>query len=80
LTKEYNKLDIELYDFAAKEIFPKLCAKAGFSPTDKVASFDKYSSQNKPGFLLHRLYNQAFFRNVCKIYKKRRAREEVLKN
>jgi Sulfotransferase family len=78
LTREYNQLDIELYDFAVKEIFPKLCAKAGLNPADKVASFDKYSSQNKPGFLLHRLYNQTFFRNVCKIYKKRRAWEEAL--
>jgi len=78
LTREKNKLDLELYDFAVKEIFPKFCAQTGFSATDKVSSFDKYSSELKPGFLLHRLYNQTFFRNVCKVYKKRRAREEAL--
>jgi Sulfotransferase family len=77
MTREKNRLDLELYDFAVKEIFPKFCAQAGFSPTDKVASFDKYSSEIKPGFLLHRLYNQTFFRNVYKVYKKRRAREEA---
>ena len=77
LTREYNQLDTQLYEFAVKEIFPKICAKAGFSPTDKVSSFDKYSSQNRPGFLVHRLYNQTFFRNVCKVYKKRRARAEA---
>ena len=77
MTREYNKLDIELYDFAVKEIFPKICAKAGFSPTDKVSSYDKYSSERRPGFLLARLYNQTFFRNVCKIYQKRRDREKL---
>jgi len=78
MARENNKLDLELYDFAVKEIFPKLCAQSGFSPADKVASFDKYSSELRPGFLLHRLYNQTFFRNVCKVYKRRRAREKAL--
>ncbi len=77
MTREYNKLDIELYDFAVKEIFPKMCALTGFSPTDKVSSFDKYSTELRPGFLIHRLYNQAFFRNVCKVYQKRRNREKT---
>jgi hypothetical protein len=73
MTREMNKLDLELYDFAVKEIFPKFCAQTGFSPTDKVASYDRYSSELHPNFLLHRLYNQTFFRQVCKLYKKRRA-------
>ncbi|MDD5138674.1 MAG: sulfotransferase family 2 domain-containing protein [Verrucomicrobiales bacterium] len=77
MTREYNKLDIELYDFAVKEIFPKMCAQSGFSPADKVASFDKYSTQIRPRFVLFRLYNQAFFRNVCKIYQRRRDREKL---
>ena len=78
MTREKNRLDLELYDFAAKEIFPKFCAQAGCSPTDKVPSFDKYTSELKPGFLFHRLYNQTFFRQVCKVYRKHRAREVVL--
>lgn len=77
LTRKKNKLDLELYAFTVKEIFPKFCAQTGFSPADKVASFDKYTSELQPNFLLHRLYNQTFFRNVCKVYKKRRAREET---
>lgn len=77
MTRERNQLDIDLYDFAVREIFPKLCAQAGFSPTDKVVSFNKYSTQNRPMVLLFQLYNQAFFRNVCKIYRKRRDREKL---
>lgn len=77
MTRERNKLSIELYDFAVREIFPKFCAQAGFSPSDKATSFDRYQSELHPNFLLHRLYNQTFFRNACKVYKKRRAREEA---
>lgn len=75
MTREKNKLDLALYEFAVKEIFPKFCEQTGFSPTGTVSSFDKYHSELQPRFLLHRLYNQAFFRNVCKVYKKRRAHE-----
>lgn len=75
MTREKNQLDLALYDFAVTEIFPKFLKQTGFSLTDKVRSFDKYDNELRPNFLLHRLYNQTFFRNVCKIYKKRRARE-----
>jgi hypothetical protein len=75
MTREKNRLDLALYDFATKEIFPKFLAQTGFSAADKVASFDRYQSEIHPNFLLHRLYNQTFFRNVCKVYKRRRARE-----
>jgi hypothetical protein len=75
MAREKNKLDLALYDFAVKEIFPKFCMQTGFSPTDKVASFDKYTGEIRPNFVLHRLYNQTFYRNVCKVYKKRRVRE-----
>ena len=77
MAREHNRLDIELYDFAVKEIFPKFLAQTGFSATDKVASFDKYQSEMQPNFLLHRFYNQTLFRNVLKVYKKRRARENA---
>lgn len=76
MTREKNCLDLKLYEFAVTEIFPTFCAQTGFSPTDKVASFDKYTSELRPHFLAHRLYNQTFFRNVCKVYKKRRLREK----
>jgi hypothetical protein len=75
MTREKNRLDLELYDFAAKELFPRFCAQTGYAATDRVASFDRYRSEIRPVFLLHRLYNQTLFRNICKLYKKRRARE-----
>jgi hypothetical protein len=67
MIRDHNKLDIELYSFAVTEIFPKLCAKAGFSPTDKVTSFDKYTSEIKWKYLLCHLYNMSFNRQICKI-------------
>ena len=76
MTREKNQLDLALYDFAVREIFPKFCAQAGFSPTDKVASFDRYPSELHPQFLLHRFYNQLFFRQICKLYSRRRKREQ----
>lgn len=77
MAREHNRLDIELYDFAAKEIFPKFLTRTGFSATDKVPSFEKYQSEMQPNFLLHRFYNQTLFRNVLKVYKKRRAHENA---
>jgi len=77
MAREHNRLDIEFYDFAVKEIFPKFLAQTGFAATDKVASFDKYQSELQPNFLLHRFYNQTLFRNVLKVYKRRRAREQA---
>jgi hypothetical protein len=66
MARERNKLDLELYSFAVSEVFPRVCAKAGFRPSDRVASFDKYSSVVKLKFLLHRIYNKGFFREICK--------------
>ena len=77
MTREANRLDLELYDFAVREIFPKFLARTGFSPTNKVGSFDRFTSELQPNFLMHRFYNQTFFRQVCKVYKKRRAREQA---
>jgi len=67
MARDFNKLDLELYGFAANEIFPKLCAQAGFNPSDKVSSYDNYTSEIKLKFLLSRFYNMAFFRQLCKI-------------
>ncbi|MGO9479869.1 MAG: sulfotransferase family 2 domain-containing protein [Limisphaerales bacterium] len=70
MTREYNKLDLELYSFAVNEIFPKLCAKAGLNPTDKVASHDHYTSDLKWKYLLCHFYNQSFYRQICKVRSK----------
>lgn len=70
MAREYNRLDLELYDFAQKDIFPRLCEKTGYRPNDQVTSFDNYSTTVKPGFLMHRIYNKGFFRQLCKrVYK-----------
>jgi hypothetical protein len=62
----YNKLDLELYAFAVNEVFPRLCQKAGFSPSDNVATYDTYTNVIKPRFLAGRYYNK-IYRQVCKI-------------
>ena len=66
MAREYNQLDLELYSFAVNEIFPKLCAKAGFGPADKVVSHDHYTSEIKWKYLLSHFYNMSFYRQVCK--------------
>ncbi|MGO9586017.1 MAG: hypothetical protein ACLP2Y_07475 [Limisphaerales bacterium] len=70
MAREYNRLDLELYSFAVNEIFPKLCAKAGLSPADKVTSHDHYTNEIKWKFLLNHFYNMSFYRQVCKVRNK----------
>jgi hypothetical protein len=70
MTREYNKLDLELYSFAVHEIFPKMCASAGLGLADQVASRDHYTNEIKWRFLLCRLYNKSFYRQVCKVRNK----------
>jgi Sulfotransferase family len=66
MVREYNKLDIELYEFAVKEIFPKLCGKAGLNPADKIASLDSYKSDGTFNIRLSRFYNLMIYRQLCK--------------
>lgn len=67
LIREHNQLDLALYSFACNEVFPKLCARAGVNPADKLPSFDQYTSEIKPKYLLSHLYNMLFYRQVCKL-------------
>jgi hypothetical protein len=69
IARDHNRLDLELYAFARKEIFPKFCAKTGFKEDDKVASFECYKSESRPKFLAFSLYNMLFYRQVCKLRK-----------
>lgn len=66
MAADYNKLDAELYSFAVTEIFPRLCAKAGLNPADKVASHDRYNSELKWKCLLNHFYNMCFYRQIYK--------------
>ena len=67
MAREYNKLDMELYAFAVNEVFPKLCEKAGLSPSDKVASYETHTNEIQLKYILGRLYNRLVYRRICKI-------------
>jgi Sulfotransferase family len=67
LAREYNQLDIALYDFALNEIFPKFCEQAGFKPSDTVESYNNYTSDFKWRYRLCHLYNQLIYRQACKL-------------
>ena len=67
MAREHNRLDLELYDFARTEIFPKFCAQAGFSPEATVASYDKYTTDDQWRYRLCHAYNLLFYRSACKL-------------
>ena len=66
MARDHNLLDLELYAFAVHEVFPALCARAGFSPSQQVVSFDKYTRELQPKFLLSRFFNMSLYRQICK--------------
>lgn len=67
MVRDYNKLDLELYDFAVNKIFPKLCAKVGLSPSDKVSSYDTYHTENHFRFFFYNFYSRVVYRQLCKL-------------
>ena len=70
MARERNQLDIELHEFAVREIFPKICAKAGFNPGDEPASLNTQPHRVKPVILLSGFYNQSVYRQLCKLRRK----------
>lgn len=68
LARKHNQLDLELYAFAANEIFPKLCRKAGLNPLDKISSFEVSTNDLRLKYKFGRVYNKVF----RQIYKVRR--------
>lgn len=74
LAREKNQLDLELYAYAVQQVFPKVCAKAGFKPTDTVASYDHYTSEAHFKFIAFNIYNMLFYRQICKLIYRRRFR------
>ena len=62
LAREHNRLDLELYSFAADEILPKLCEKAGLKPSDTVRSCEAEGEESEVD-----LYNMLFYRQLCKL-------------
>jgi hypothetical protein len=67
LAIENNNLDLQLYDFATKEIFPKRCAEARLSPNSKVPVFERYRSEARPKFLAFSFYNMLCYRQLYKL-------------
>lgn len=65
MARDYNRLDLELYSFAAREIFPLLCEQAELNSAAPVESFEMKSGAPKLGWHLGRLYNK-IFRQACK--------------
>lgn len=70
LLREYNRLDMELYNFAVGEIFPQLCSRAGFDPDQKVTPQNTFNEWIDWRRRLSRFYNRIFYRNLCKVRRK----------
>jgi hypothetical protein len=67
MARERNHLDLELYSFAATEIFPALCEKTGCTPSTQVRSYEKYSHEIKFRFMACNLFNMCLYRQLCKL-------------
>jgi hypothetical protein len=77
MARDYNRMGIELYSFAVKEIFPKLCEKTGLNPDAPVASFGDNSRRLRPKLLVNRFYNKSIYRQLCKIRNRRLRRKSA---
>ena len=66
LAREYNQLDIALYEFAVNEVFPRLCRKAGVDPAEKAPSYQSEGSTKRLNYQLSRVYNK-LFRHLCSL-------------
>jgi hypothetical protein len=67
LVRERNQLDIALYDFAIREIFPKFCEQAGFKSDDLVASHEHYTNDRQWRYRLCHSYNLLIYRQIGKL-------------
>jgi hypothetical protein len=66
LAREYNKLDLALYQFAVDEIFPRLCEKARVNPAEKVPSYSSDAPRETLNYRLSKVYSKVF-RTICKV-------------
>jgi len=65
LAREYNQLDMALYQFAVDEVFPRLCAKAGVNPEEKVPSYSSDAPRETVNYRLSKVCSK-MFRELCK--------------
>lgn len=74
MAREVNHLDLKLYSFAAAEIFPGLCRKAGIEPDARVATYGCYSSEKTARRIVNGFYNRCVYRQLCKLRQRSRER------
>ncbi len=67
LAREHNQLDLALYDFAVKEIYPRFCAQAGLTPDSQVTSFDTFTTDRHWRYRLCHLYSLGLYRQFAKL-------------
>ena len=67
ITREFNQLDLELYSCARNEIFPRLCAKAGVNPAEKVEPRAVSADGLTFRYRLSGFYNKRVFRELYRI-------------
>jgi len=67
MAREFNQLDLELYNFARNEIFPRLCAKAGVNPSEKVEPRAVSADGLSLRYRLSGFYNKRIFRELYRI-------------
>jgi Sulfotransferase family len=67
LARQHNQLDLELHDFAVKEIFPKCCEKAGLPLDSVVTNFDTYTTDRHWRYRLCHLYGLGIYRQIAKL-------------
>jgi hypothetical protein len=67
MTREFNRLDLELYTFARNEIFPRFCVKAGINPPETVESPAVSTGGLTFRYRLSGFYNKRIFRELCRI-------------
>ena len=65
MAREYNQLDIELYQFAVNEIFPGLCQKAGVNPADKLPSY-QLAAHDRAQKAKASPFHNPIYRQICK--------------
>jgi hypothetical protein len=60
LARQHNALDLDLYSFVEREVFPDLCRRVGVSPADSIPAYGTYSNTWKWKYMLGRWYNKIF--------------------
>ena len=58
--REANQLDVELYEFAKREVFPECCRRAGVDPAGEAPSYHGYRHDFIWRYRLGRFLNKTY--------------------